>query len=194
MNERCLQSNFDAHVVTWAAHSARQERRAVSKELRVSVCRLRELLSYDPLSGALVWLVGRSNAVAGSLAGTETSHGYMAVGIDGEKFRVHRVVWALVHGAWPLQTIDHIDGDRCNNKLSNLRCVSQAVNMQNMRKPSARNTSGLLGVYWSGRRGGWMASISIGGKQKRWGPYKMQERAHEAYVAGKRKYHEGCTL
>ena len=165
-----------------------------SKELRVSVDRLRDLLTYDPLTGVLVWRVSRSKAFAGAQAGARTSHGYMAIGIDGEKFRAHRVAWAMSHGDWPLHTIDHIDGDRLNNKLENLRCVSQAVNMQNRRKPTKSNTSGFLGVYWSERLGGWVASVSVGDKRKRAGPYRTPERASEAYVQRKRQHHEGCTL
>lgn len=184
----------DAHVRIWVEHSKQIKRKTVNKEVRVSVDRLRELLTYDPETGLLRWRVGYGMAVAGSTAGARTWAGYIAVGIDGEKFRAHRVAWALVYGEWPEHTIDHLDGDRCNNKLANLRCVSHAVNMQNMRKPTVRNTSGYLGVYWSDRRGGWMAAVTTAGKKRRWGPYKTRERAYETYVIRKRQYHEGCTL
>lgn len=184
----------DEHVRAWLQHCKQSKRKAVAKELRVPVERLRELLKYDPETGVLRWRVGYGKAVAGSEAGYLQSARYMTLGIDGEKFRAHRVAWALVYGEWPEHTIDHLDGDRCNNKLANLRCVPQAVNMQNIRKPTSRNTSGYLGVYWSDRRGGWMASVTTGGKQRRWGPYKTRERAYATYVARKRQYHEGCTL
>lgn len=187
-------SQPDGHVVAWSQHCCQTRRKASRKDVRVTVERLRELLTYGPCTGVLRWRVGYGKAFAGSVAGARTWAGYMAVGIDGEKFRVHRVAWAIAHGAWPTKTIDHLDGDRCNNKLFNLREVSQAVNAQNIRKPTSRNTSGYLGVYWSERHGGWMASLGIAGKTKRRGPYKTPERAFDAYVDLKRRHHEGCTL
>lgn len=188
------QSQPNGHVVAWLEYCRQARRKASRKDARVTVERLRELLTYEPDAGVLRWRVGYGNAFAGFVAGARTWAGYMAVGIDGEKFRAHRVAWALAHGAWPTQTIDHLDGDRCNNKLINLREVSQAVNMQNIRKPTARNTSGYLGVHWSVKHGGWMASLTVSGKSKRRGPYKTPERAFDAYVDLKRSYHEGCTL
>lgn len=193
--ERCVaRSQPDGHVLAWMQHRKQMRRTSTGKESRVTVDRLRELLAYEPDTGVLRWRVGYGKAFAGSPAGARTWAGYMAVGIDGEKFRVHRVAWALVRGAWPEKTIDHMDGDRCNNRLINLREVSQAVNNQNRRKPTARNTSGYLGVHRSGKHGGWMATLTISGKKKRRGPYKTPERAFDAYVDLKRRHHEGCTL
>lgn len=184
----------DAHVLAWIATSKKQRRAMTKKDVRVTVDRLRELLTYQPETGILVWRVKYGNVDAGSVAGTLSSTGYLTVGIDGEKFRVHRVAWALWTGKWPVQTIDHMDGNRANNRAENLRCVSQSVNMQNIRKPTSRNTSGYLGVYWSERRGGWMAALSVDKKKKRWGPYSTSDRAHEKYLMKKRQLHEGCTI
>ncbi|MCD8514634.1 MAG: HNH endonuclease [Burkholderiaceae bacterium] len=160
----------------------------------VSVQRLRELFDYDDEAGVLYWKVSYGKAFKGNRAGYVNASGYMTVGLIGEKFRVHRIVWAVVHGAWPKHVIDHIDGNKLNNRIENLRSVSASVNMQNIRKPTKANTSGYLGVYWSQRRGGWMASLSTAGKQTRWGPYKTAERASEKYLTKKREMHEGCTL
>ena len=184
----------DAHVLAWIATSKKQRRAMTKKDVRVTVDRLRELLTYQPETGILVWRVKYGNVDAGSVAGTLSSTGYLTVGIDGEKFRVHRVAWALWTGKWPVQTIDHIDGNRANNRAENLRCVSQSVNMQNIRKPTSRNTSGYLGVYWSERRGGWMAALSVDKKKKRWGPYSTSDRAYEQYLRKKRQLHDGCTI
>ena len=184
----------DAHVLEWIATSKKKHREMTKKDVRVTVDRLRELLTYQPETGILVWRVKYGNVDAGSVAGTLSSTGYLTVGIDGEKFRAHRVAWALWTGKWPVQTIDHMDGNRANNRAENLRCVSQSVNMQNIRKPTSRNTSGYLGVYWSERRGGWMAALSVDKKKKRWGPYSTSDRAYEQYLRKKRQLHDGCTI
>ncbi len=83
-------------------------------------------------------------------------------------------------------------GNRSNNRLSNLRDVSQAMNIQNERKPRSNNKSGFLGV--KANRGLWKAEISIDGKTKFLGRFKTPEEAHQVYVEAKRKLHPGCTL
>jgi hypothetical protein len=165
------------------------------KESLLSFDHASRCFDYQPESGQLIWKVSTCKSKAGSVAGYVNSNGYMVVGLLGEKYRLHRLAWLLMHGHWPVGTIDHINCDRGDNRLCNLRNVSQAVNMQNKREPTISNTSGYLGVYWSARRGGFMASVSVGNrKQKRRGPYRTPERAFDAYVDLKRMHHEGCTL
>jgi hypothetical protein len=153
--------------------------------------RLRELLSYDPETGVMLWRVSRGKAKAGQIAGNPT-RGYLQLMVDGHATFVHRFIWLYVHGKWPDGNIDHIDGDRSNNRLVNLRDVSQAINIQNERKPRSNNKSGFLGV--SANRGLWKAEISITGKTKFLGRFKTPEEAHQVYVEHKRKLHPGFML
>ena len=163
------------------------------KETALTFEQANRWLDYNQETGQFIWKVSTCKANAGSVAGYINSNGYMIVGLLGEKYRLHRLAWLLTHGQWPDGTIDHINCNRTDNRLCNLRNVSQSVNVQNMRSPTAANTSGFLGVYWSARRGGFMAAVKLGNKGKRRGPYKTAERAYVAYVDLKRMHHEGCT-
>lgn len=116
--------------------------------------KLREILFYDPETGVFYWRVSRgSRAKAGDAAGHgEQSRGYIDIRIDGQKYRAHRLAWLYVHGKWPESLVDHINGIKTDNTLSNLRLATRAQN--------ARNNSA-TGVRWCSRRK-WTASISIG--------------------------------
>lgn len=165
-----------------------------NKEAMLNACQLREVLHYEPSTGVFTWATSSGGVQIGTVAGNTNSNGYMVIGIGGQKYRQHRLVWLYVYGEWPALTIDHIDGDRTNNRIGNLRCIPQEINMQNRRTASKANASGVLGVYWSERKGGYMASVTTGGKKKRRGPYRSIDRARTAYVALKRMLHTGCTL
>jgi hypothetical protein len=89
------------------------------------------LLEYDPATGELHWRVARNGRMrVGQLAGS-WSNGYIAVNVDGRKVYAHRIVWLLCKGEWPKQYIDHINGDRADNRIENLRDVSQVINGRN---------------------------------------------------------------
>ena len=125
---------------------------------------LRDLLDYDPASGLLTWKrVTRGNLV--NLIGREACArvkppgGYKVGIIAGREYYAHRVIWALVHGEWP-KYVDHIDGNKLNNRLSNLRSVDAATSARNM--PRLRtNRSGVSGVSYSERRRKWHAYIQV---------------------------------
>lgn len=163
-----------------------------AEKLRLNA--LRAILSYEADTGRFRWLTADGGVNIGTVAGNVNSTGYLVVGINGRKFRQHRLAWFYHYGVWPVGTIDHRDGNKLNNKIDNLRDVSQAINMQNQRKPSSRNTSGYLGVYWSKRCNGFMAAIGMGRKKKRRGPYSTAGRAYSSYIELKRRHHDGCTL
>jgi len=166
----------------------------------LSAQRLRELLAYDPIKGEFRWRIGRKGAPMGALAGGKTSHGYINIGVDrtGQHY-AHRLAWLYMNGEWPTCEIDHINGNRTDNRWSNLRGVSSTVNKQNKRRPQSNNKSGFLGVSLkSSRKTGprkWLAQIALpGGKRKAIGTFKTPEEAHEAYLKAKRLLHEGCSI
>lgn len=126
--------------------------------MQQSIERLHEVLKYDPLTGKLFWKERASPAwFNGKHAGKEAlnclDNGYLTGVLDGAKAMSHRVIWAMQTGEWPDQ-IDHIDGDRANNKWANLRSVSYTEQSRN-RKLNARNKSGVPGVFWSGSEKRW---------------------------------------
>lgn len=154
---------------------------------------IRRLFSYEELTGILVWKEGLSiRAPSGRVAGTMCKNGYVAVGIRGVKYLAHRVIWNYMSGAWPEFDIDHIDGDRSNNRFSNLRDVATYKNMQNLKRSHLDNNSGLLGV--ERHRNKWSARICVQGKKTYLGTFVTKEEAHAAYVSAKRMIHVCGTL
>lgn len=167
----------------------------LNARMQPSIDRLKELLSYDEASGQLAWLVPRGvNVKAGDVAGTD-HQGYVRVKVDGRLLLAHRIAWALSYGCWPDEEIDHIDGVKSNNRITNLRLVSREANMQNQRVAPASNRScGLIGATWLKRIGRWGSQICVAGRKRHLGVFDTAEAAHAAYVEAKRQLHEGCTL
>ena len=157
--------------------------------------RLRELLDYDPASGIFTWNVRTSNRIKiGDRAGSRHGGGYLQINIDGSNHLAHRLAWLYVHGAWPNEIIDHINGDRSDNRIANLRNVTPEVNAQNVRRPGIANTSGALGVSWSRKERKFVAYVSVRDKSLYVGSFDSVADAHAAYLAAKRKLHVGCTI
>lgn len=140
---------------------------------------VRSMFYYEPCSGSLVRTQGRR---AGTVAGTTTKDGYVVVGIGNRLFKAHRLIWLWVTGSWPTQLIDHVNGIKSDNRFSNLRDVSVAVNLQNSHRPRRNNKSGYLGVFKDATRPRWGAKFR--GQHLGW--FSTPELAHDAYSAAKR--------
>lgn len=136
------------------------------------------------------------NARAGMIAGTtDKDSGYVVVSVDGKKTYVHRIVWALAHGAEPDGFIDHIDGSRANNRIENLRCCSNSINMQNVKGARRDSKTGVLGVSLCKLTGKYVARIrKPGGAYLSLGRHVSIEQASAAYLTAKRELHAGCTI
>ena len=150
--------------------------------------RLREFLSYSPDSGDFRWVVTKGRSAAGRVAGSFDSYGYVVIRLDRRIYKAHRLAWLYMHGKWPADQIDHINGDRADNRMSNLREATMAQNQQNMKVP-AHNTSRYVGVTWSKREKKWLANIKVNGKVIGLGSYSRIEQAAAAYAEGKAKFH-----
>lgn len=157
--------------------------------------RLRELLSYDPETGAFTRLVSTCNRVkVGDVAGTLHHEGYIHIRVGGVIRRAHRLAWLYMMGQWPADEIDHINGRRSDNRWANLRDVSKRNNLENQRRAQAGNKSGLLGVDYRANLGKWTAQIQVNGKKRHLGTFDTPELAHAAYTEAKRELHAGSTL
>ena len=164
--------------------------------------RLRELLAYDPQTGAFTWRLARVAwngrrviARPGDVAGTVCKNGYRAINIDGTPRLEHRLAFLWMTGEWPEADVDHINGDRADNRWANLRPASRRMNLQNRRGPSSNRKHGhLLGTAWHAKTQKWRALIKHDGRQKSLGYYETEQAAHYAYVEAKRRLHEGCTI
>lgn len=152
-----------------------------------------ELLRYDEATGDLFWKVDRCGAIpANTKAGTTDK--YVLIKILGKTYKAHRVIWLMNYGEWPKGDIDHIDGCKYNNRLSNIRDVSTSGNMQNQTRAHKCNKSGYLGVTKFGDSNKWRARITLNKKQIYLGIFDDPKEAHKIYLDAKRKLHECSTL
>ena len=159
------------------------------KATMLTVERLREMLDYDPESGVFVWKVSTSNrAPVGSSAGTDHGNGYRVIAIDHCTHYAHHLAWLFIYGEYPNQEMDHIDGNRSNNKISNLRHGTHAQNMQNL-SLRATNKSGMTGVSWLKNYGKWEAYITVNYKKINLGYYDDLQEAGAAYLNAKQDLH-----
>lgn len=110
--------------------------------------RVEEFLSYSPETGELYWTADCGNVKAGSPAGCRNALGYLVVRFNRKLFLAHRIAWRLHYGKWPDTGLDHINGDRADNRACNLREVSQRENLKNSKRYSS-NKTGCTGVSWS---------------------------------------------
>ena len=150
--------------------------------------RLRELLDYDPETGAF-WRKRRagSRAAEGDIAGWNNGRGYLIITIDGAHYRAHRLAFLWMEGCWPAEAVDHMNGNSADNRWGNLRKASRGQNKAN----SARKIGGFKGVYLDRRskRNGYRAQINFGKKYMHIGVFKTELRAHLAYCKVAKNLH-----
>jgi hypothetical protein len=144
----------------------------------LTVARLRGLLHYDPETGVFTWRVRVGNRVPGDVAGIARPRGYYEVTVGGRVYRAHRLAWFYVHGEWPADQIDHVNGDPSDNRLANLRPAARSQNNANRKR--CPNASGYKGV--SRDRTRWKAQICVDGQRFNLGYFGCPVEAHAAYV------------
>jgi hypothetical protein len=149
--------------------------------------RLKELLSYDPVTGVFIWNVHRHRTQPGDIAGTP-QYGYVLIGIEQRKYAAHRLAWLYVKGEWPKGQIDHRNRNRADNRIGNLRLATHSDNMQNalLRKD---NTSGMKGVYWVKRRKRWIGVVTARKVVHHLGYFKEFEDAKAAVLESRERLH-----
>ena len=149
--------------------------------------RLKDLLNYDQITGVFTWRMRTSNCIkVGDVAGADSGHGYLLIGVDGRRYKAHRLAWLYVHGHFPIEVIDHINGIGDDNRLCNLRSASYEENARNAGAKSS-NKSGLKGVCRNGN--GWSSFCNVNGKQNYLGYFDSPEKAFVAYKAFAQLHH-----
>jgi hypothetical protein len=137
----------------------------------ITQSKLKELLNYDQDTGIFTWKKRTSNRIkVGNIAGNTHNCGYIEMCIEGKRCLAHRLAWLYIYGYLP-KLIDHINGDRQDNKISNLREATYQTNIYNS-KIRSDNKSGVRCVSWNNKRNSWEVRIKIDGKLKHYGDYK----------------------
>ena len=164
---------------------------------------LRQLLVYDDTTGLFLWRARplemfpchrSGNTWNARFSGkpafiSDDTHGYKFGRIFGRNLKAHRVAFALCHGYWPPGDVDHINGNRQDNRISNLRPASRAENLRNQ-IGSRGGTSKYLGVSWSTRRRKWIATVKPSGRNAKYlGQFDCEIDAAICRDVGAMKYH-----
>lgn len=153
-----------------------------------------EFIHYNYVTGEFTWKKDRGYRYKkGDKAGSSTRDGYHSFQINGKSILAHRLAYLIIKGDMPPSdmVIDHIDGNKRNNRWKNLRLVTQQQNMWN-RKTHKNNKSGYPGVswYWTKKGGGWYSTITVKGKLKYLGYFKSKEDAINARKEAEKKRDE----
>lgn len=152
---------------------------AQDKRISIDAEYVRRRFLFDANTGRLVW---RDGNWKGREVG-ETHFGYRRVKIQGKNYRVHRLIWLYVHGHWPKEFLDHVNGDRGDNRLCNLRECDHTQNMANRRPQGGRKLKGI--TKFRGKQ--WIAQIRHGGRSRYIGVFDTPEEANAAYLAKARE-------
>lgn len=143
------------------------------------------IIYYNPDTGDLFWRLRNPSDRCGRYFNTRfggkkisynNGSGYLKFRYNGRLFYAHRIAWLLHYGYNPKHQIDHIDGDRSNNRISNLRPATDGINRRNM-KLRSNNTSGINGVYWHKQCNKWNARVKVNGKDLSLGLFDTLEEA-----------------
>jgi hypothetical protein len=151
--------------------------------------KIKDEISYDPEEGTFKWLTKRRGRKLDKVGGKSTE-GYLIIRILGKYYYGHRLAWYLYYGEWPNtgKHIDHIDRNKLNNKISNLRLVTPKENMFN--KVSAKGkVNNYRGVSYRKDRGKWRAQISINNKCVHLGTFLTEEEAYASYLSAAKEIH-----
>lgn len=144
----------------------------------ISLEELHHALDYDQNTGIFKWRFSIRRVDAGGIAGHQMPDGYWRIGFRKRYFLAHRLAWFYVYGEWPKGEIDHINRQRADNRISNLR---EATRGQNVHNRIVKNKTGFRGVYLSESKKKWYAQIKINGKSQHLGFFNTPEEASAAY-------------
>lgn len=146
---------------------------------------LNELFEYR--NGCLYWKKSGSGVTVGMIAGTKTTDGYFETWIKGKRYGNHRLIFMMFNGYFPIQ-VDHIDGNRMNNCIENLRAATQEQNQQNA-KIRSDNKTGYKGVFWYKKYNKWNAMCQVNKKRHNLGYFDTIDEAANAVKSFREQHH-----
>ena len=150
---------------------------------------MKDVLSYDIETGLFTW-IGKTNrnTPIGRIAGHIDADGYRRISVRGKRYFAHRLAWWFVYGIWPDKELDHINLNKDDNRVCNLRLVTRSQNKQNMGSVKG-SLSAFKGAHWESARKKWRAVIVIDGKSIFLGRFNTDKEAAAAYAMAAKKYH-----
>lgn len=180
----------DELELDFAVHEAKGPVSFIGKEFTKQL--VSQYISYNPQTGLFTRIKTSGHKKTGERVGVVNDR-YLQIGVCGKRYRGHQLAWFLTFGYMP-KTIDHINGNGLDNRLCNLREITQQQNCQNIRTAPKHNTTGFMGVsyYKAGKK--YAAHINLDGKKKHLGYFNDPEIAHQAYLTAKRKLHSSCSI
>ena len=160
----------------------------IVNETKPSVDLMRSLLDYDPETGSITWRPQAGRVRVGKIAGYKNSRGYLLINLNKGIVRAHRAAFALMTGEWPEMQVDHINGNKLDNRWENLRICENWQNSAN--KGIIRsNTSGIKGVWWNRSNQRWHAGIYVKNTSVHLGYFDRIDDAADAYRKAAEKHH-----
>lgn len=141
---------------------------------------LKQRLEYFPSTGAFIWRQNKKVSLVGADAGSAATNGYIQIYVGARKYMAHRLAWFYSFGKWPSDMVDHANGHRSDNRLSNLREATRSQNGYNRRRNTA-TSSGLKGAYRVTNSSLFQSSCVVGGVQYYLGCFSTAEEAAKAY-------------
>jgi hypothetical protein len=153
----------------------------------LTVERLREVLAYDPDTGVFIHKLSNPRTPEGSVAGWGSPNGYVRISVDDSKYLAHRLAWFHTYGQWPSGFIDHVNRDKSDNRIANLRQATKSQNSGNAIRRKD-NKTGTRGVYWHKVANKFAAQLQINKKNITLGYFTTVEEAKAAYEAAAKEY------
>ena len=150
---------------------------------------LQSQLHYNPESGIFTRLITKNKLKIGSVAGTLHHSGYIHIKINNKHYSAHRLAWLYVYGYFPKKQIDHINGNKSDNKICNLREATVFENNYNS-KMRADNTSGAKGVFWNKQQQKWRVQIRVDGKSCYFGSFHSFFEAKQLAESLRKELHK----
>ena len=149
---------------------------------------LKELLNYDINTGLFAWRISPNPRIkTGSIAGCPNNYGYIHIRINKKPYKAHRLAWLYIYGCFPPKLIDHINHDKADNRIVNLRLANHSENGRN-RLTNKNNLSGIAGVNWKKESNKWVSQIQVNSIKRHLGYFIDKFEAICARKSAENKY------